>query len=368
MQNRTWGLLPFYIMFMFHALAQQANSTWLQQYLKEQPGTQMATILADTQRYRPQVIYIQIDRDSNNHPTLQAHTVNYNPGLYFNPASMVKMPLAFLALEKLHRLSLPGIDHNTPIAFMKSHPWQTALTEDSTSASGKPSIGHFIKKAFLVSDNDAYNRLYQFVGQRQIHDHLWAMGYSGIALPRQFLGLTPEQGQYTNAWRFFDPAGKVLYEAPESYNPVPIPQGAPILLGKAHINRAGEKVNAPFDFTPHNRISLLDLSNMLLSVMVPEAYSPQQRFDLSEKDLQFLRYWMSAYPSETDEPKYDSKKYYDSYVKFFFRDSTGKDAPKCQGVQQSGLGLRLSYRCIVCSGLRKRNGIPIGRNGLCKRK
>lgn len=336
MRKRKWGILPAIILLMIKVSAQHTTTPWLWQYLKEQPGKELATILKDTVRFRSQVVYIQIDRDENNIPLLTPHYLNYQPGLYFNPASMVKMPLAFLALEKLHRLSISGIDHTTPIAFDKSRPWQTALEEDSTAHSGKPSIGHFIKKAFLVSDNDAYNRLYQFLGQQQIHNHLWTMGYSDVAIPRQFMGLTPEQGQYTNAWRFLDDKGKTLYEAPEGYNQVPIPQQPTTLIGKAHINRAGEKISTPFDFTAHNRLSLLALSQMLLSVMIPEAYPPQQRFDLSENDYHFLRYWMSAYPSETDEPKYDAKKFYDSYVKFYFRDSTGKMPPSVRVFNKVG--------------------------------
>ncbi|MDP9231009.1 MAG: glycoside hydrolase family 9 protein, partial [Bacteroidota bacterium] len=42
----------------------------------------------------------------------------------------------------------------------------------STAANGFPSIAQYIKKIFLVSDNDAYNRLYEFLGQQTINDKL----------------------------------------------------------------------------------------------------------------------------------------------------------------------------------------------------
>ena len=321
---------------MQSSTAQPITSAWLQEYLRSQPGTALQTILADPLKYRAQVLYIQIDRDKENKPTLQPHYVHYNPALYFNPASMVKMPLAFLALEKLNRLNLLAVDHTTSMEFMQSQPWQTALGEDPTARSGKPGIGHFIKKAFLVSDNDAYNRLYQWMGQRELHDRLWEKGYTDVVIPRQFLGLDPEQGRYTNALRFTDVEEHPLYEQPEAYNPTPLPVGEPILLGKAHINRAGERVEGPFDFTHHNRLSLGDMANMLLSVMMPKAFNPNQRFNLTKDDYRFLRTWLSAYPSETDEPKYDTAKYYDSYVKFFFRDSTGKMPPSVRVFNKVG--------------------------------
>ncbi|HSK12580.1 MAG TPA: serine hydrolase [Phnomibacter sp.] len=316
--------------------AQPTTTPWLQSYLQQQPGKSLAAILKDPAKYRCQILYIQIDRDAANKPILKPHYVYYDPALYFNPASMVKMPLAFLALEKLNRLGLLGVDHTTPMEFLKSQPWQTALSEDNTARNGKPSIGHFIKKAFLVSDNDAYNRLYQWMGQRELHDRLWEKGYKDVVIPRQFLGLTPEQGRYTNAIRFLDVEEHPLYEQPEAYNPTPIPQGEKILLGKAHIDREGKRVEAPFDFTPHNRLSLGDMAHMLLSVLIPEAFEPSQQFQLSADDHQFLRYWLSAYPSETDEPKYDTEKYYDSYVKFFFRDSTKSMPPSVRVFNKVG--------------------------------
>jgi len=43
---------------------------------------------------------------------------------------------------------------------------------------------------------------------------------------------------------------------------------------------------------------------------------------LDKDDLSFMYRYLSQYPSESDYPKYDTSKFYDSYVKFFFRDST----------------------------------------------
>ena len=37
--------------------------------------------------------------------------------------------------------------------------------------------------------------------------------------------------------------------------------------------------------------------------------------------------YLSQFPSETPDPKYDTAEFYDSYVKFFFRDSTRRMPP-----------------------------------------
>lgn len=315
-------LIPgFFFLFLSRLSAQPRTDSFLVNLLANAgPVAQKVLVAPDT--YRVQIIYTQIDRDAQNRPHFRHYYFNYDPQLYFNPASMVKMPLAFLTLEKLNALRQTGINQNTTVQIDSSQPWQHPYYRDTTAASGLPTLGHFIKKVFLISDNDAYNRLYQFVGQQQIHQQLRSKGYPNAVISRQFLGLTQEQNRYTNAMRFLDAKGNQLYSQPAQYNPDSFDFSKKILLGKGYLNRYDSLVNEPFDFSWHNNISLSDFQQMLQSVMFPESVPSKQRFDLTKDDYHFLRYWMSAYPSETDDPKYDTAQYYDSYVKFFFYDST----------------------------------------------
>ena len=78
----------------------------------------------------------------------------------------------------------------------------------------------------------------------------------------------------------------------------------------------------PIDFTAANNVSLKDYQQILQSVLFPSSVSAKQQFNLTKNDHDFLKQYLSQYPSETNYPKYDTTKYYDSYVKFFFRDST----------------------------------------------
>jgi beta-lactamase class A len=111
-----------------------------------------------------QVIYTQIDRDQNNFPKLTNYYYNVNPNRYFYPASTVKMPVAALALQRLNELKNRGINRNTTVLTDSAYSGQTMVLNDSTAPAGRPTIGHYIKKIFLVSDNDAFNRLYEFLG------------------------------------------------------------------------------------------------------------------------------------------------------------------------------------------------------------
>jgi hypothetical protein len=69
------------------------------------------------------------------------------------------------------------------------------------------------------------------------------------------------------------------------------------------------------------------MQQMLQSVMFPQSVPREQRFNLGKDDYTFLYRYLSQYPSETPDPKYDAETFYDSYVKFFFRDSTHRMPP-----------------------------------------
>jgi hypothetical protein len=305
------------------SLATRAQKTSpIQNALSSIKDSNAKSVLANPETFRYQIIYTQINRDKNGTPHFTNYKLNVDPNKYFNPASMVKMPLAFLSLEKLHELNKPAVNKYTSILYDSSYQRQVAMYADSSSANKKPSIAHFIKRAFLISENDPYNRMYQFVGQRDINRKLHQKGYQSTRITRQFMGYTEDQNRHTNGIRFVDDQNKILYEQAPQYNTDSFAFGAPVLIGNAHWNSNDELIQGPFDFTKHNNVSLEDFQQMLQAVVFPSSVSKEKRFNFSEEDRLFLLQFLSQYPSETNYPKYDSEHFYDSYVKFFFQDST----------------------------------------------
>lgn len=282
----------------------------------------MKQIVQDPLKYRCQIIYTRINRNEKQEPSFQHYYFNYDPKLYFNPASVVKMPLAFLSLEKLNTLKIPGVNKYTSLLIDSSYPGQVIAYRDSTSANGLPGIAHYIKRALLISENDPYNRMYQFLGQEDINRSLHKKGYPDAIISRQFMGYSEEQNRHTNSFRFINGKGQVIYQQPAAYNRDSLPFSQVIKIGKAYMNRNDSIIPEPFDFTRHNNISLGDFQRQLQSVLFPESVPAKQRFNLTADDRNFLLKYLSQYPSETDYPKYNDSVFYDSYVKFFFRDST----------------------------------------------
>lgn len=321
LQNIPTGIFCAILLMSISANAQQQDSA-IEQIFANIHHEQVKKIIANPNLYRCQVIYTQIDRDSKGSPRFTHHRFNADSNLYFNPASMVKMPLAFLSLEKLNEMKIAGVNKYTSMAFDSSHEKQVAMTTDSSAKNFKPSIAQFIRRAMLISENDPYNRMYQFVGQETANRKLMEKGYASSRITRQFMGYTEEQNRHTNGIRFFNAEGKLLYHQQPAYNRDSFRFPPAILIGDKHINRNDELVDGPFDFTRHNNISLDDMRQMLQALVYPSSVPKHQRFNMTEADRFFMLQYMSQYPAETPYPNYDSTIFYNSYVKFFFQDST----------------------------------------------
>ncbi|GAB3501936.1 hypothetical protein GCM10027341_29330 [Spirosoma knui] len=284
-------------------------------------------VINHPETYRLQIIYTQINRDKTNTPSFTNYYLRVDSTEYFNPASTVKLPLALLSLEKVNNLNLPQVTKHTAMQFDSAYSQQTKEWADSTSQSGYPSLAHLIKKAFLVSENDPYSRMYEFVGQQAINTSLHARGYLDTRITHRFVRMTPEENRHTNPVRFIRPDGTVIYRQAAAYNTIPFDFSRPIKLGKGYYVR-DSLVNEPFDFTGRNKLPLESLHQILKSVMFPASVPAKQRFNLTADDYRFLYQYLSQYSGETNYPKYDPTQYYDSYVKFFFMDSTHHQMPK----------------------------------------
>ncbi|MDX5418984.1 MAG: class A beta-lactamase-related serine hydrolase [Hymenobacteraceae bacterium] len=298
----------------------------IEKLLKAKPE-QFKSILDNPERYRVQILYTQIDRDENNQPHFTSYTYRVNPQEYFYPASTVKFPGALVALEKLNELGKDGLDKYTPLQADSAYAGQSPVTGDSTSADGQASIAHYIKKVLLVSDNDAYNRLYEFVGQQRLNQSLHQKGFKDVQLVHRLdIFLTPDENRHTNPFRFYKD-GDVIYEQPLVNNPTPFNQVKfEGMLGKGYM-KGGELVNGPMDFTAKNYISIEALQGILKATLFPEAVPAEQRFNLTEEDYTFLYKYMSMLPRESDYPRYDPQEYLDGYVKFLMYGKSEKSIP-----------------------------------------
>ena len=273
------------------------------------------SILAKKKEMGVQIIYTQIDRRKNGNARFTDHYFNVDTENYFYPASTVKLPVAILALQKLNELKKSGLDKNTTMITDTAYSGQTVVYNDPTTVDGRPTIAHYIKKILLVSDNDAFNRLYEFLGQEYINNSLHKMGYTDVQIIHRLnISLTEDQNRHTNPVKFYDTSKRIVYEKLAANSQLVYAERN-TKMGKGFI-KGDELVNEPFNFSKKNRLSLKDLHSIMRTVLFPEMVSPKHRFNLTSDDYNFLYKYMSMTATESKYPYYDTINYWSNYVKF----------------------------------------------------
>jgi len=277
-----------------------------------------------------QILYTHIERDDNGLPVFQEFEFQLNDDQYFYPASTAKLPVAILAIQKVRELQKKGIKISLDDRFVVSDPDSDdiIIETDSTSASGYPSIKHMIKKIFLVSDNDAYNYLFDFLGRDYVNGQLSKLGMEPSHLNHKFL--YGADNVHTWSFKFYNQEGELTYEQ-ESITSYVEGHGLPLnglIKGVGYTDNNGTLFNEPFDFSEKNYFSIRSLNRILKGVIFPESLPEGSKFNLTLEDMEFIKYWMSRNTFESNYPDYKNSGLWESYVKFFMFGDNKNPMPK----------------------------------------
>ena len=301
-----------------NSIIAQKTSIYLDSILKLLPIKQQE-ILKNKEKHRLQIILTQINRDENNQPSLLHHFYHYDSSKYFNPASTVKLPVSIFALEKINDLKKFNVQKESTFITESNFNCNKKIDVDSSSENLKPSIENYIKRMLLVSDNFSYSRVFDFLGIDTIHEKLKKFNHFNARIKIRFDALCKnEESHISKPFCFKDQSGNLLFQQKEliSTKKYPYPFGN-ALIGKAHMNANGKKINHPYDFTEKNFLPLFDLHKILSRLIFHDFLKKEDRFNITNYDWNFLMKYLSAYPRESTYPKYEEKIYVDGYKKYF---------------------------------------------------
>lgn len=270
--------------------------------------------------YRIQIIYTQIDRDENGTPTFTNHTWRLTPDEYFNPASLVKVPAAIFAMEKMNNeISKYGVNKYSPLMFEKNTDCETEQIWDSTCVCLYPNLAHFIKRALIISENSPFKRLYEFLGQEYIQIRLTQLGFNNSKIIQRFASDCDEEGnRYTNAVNFYDADSSLLYRQPEQYNSNYIHEKDSTIMVGNYIMDGRKKIKGGKDFSNSNRLQLHHIHQLMMAIFFPHQMPKNLQFNLTQDDLNLIRKYLGINPEESIDPKYDMNEYWPAYNNYFF--------------------------------------------------
>ena len=184
--------------------------------------------------FEVQVLYTQIDRHDDGSVRLHTYRWGADSTQYFYPASTVKMPVAVLALQKLNELGVLGLTSQSTLLHGEGH--CTGVRAPICRSYGYqqreclPSIANYLRRIFLTSDNDAYNRLFEWLGPTYINKALQRVGIAGARIQHRVgvSGFDDTTHAYLNPVRFMDGYDE-LYQIGERhdtyYDPLPNVRG-----------------------------------------------------------------------------------------------------------------------------------------------
>ncbi|MHC5001545.1 MAG: serine hydrolase [Planctomycetota bacterium] len=278
-------------------------------YLENEDGLKLQVLLAEP-----------VEDDRGRLVLRRSHVGD--PERYFYPASTVKLCAAVAALLELNRINARrgtslGMDTSMVIEPLFDDE-QREEADPSNLEGGRITFGHEIRKLFIVSDNQAYNRLYEFLGHRELNEAMWSAGFRSCRIFHRLSEFrSVEDQRRTPALALWAGEHEVLRRPPRTSDLVMDNADRPgIRVGTAH-QSGGRRIEEPFSFRFKNAVSLRDLQDMLAAVVRPDIDTGHRGFPgLTVEQRVFLLRAMSQLPRESANPRYDVESHPDGYVKF----------------------------------------------------
>ncbi|CAM4167704.1 serine hydrolase [Zobellia nedashkovskayae] len=266
---------------------------------------QIKRVMDSLDQHEVQIRYTQIDR-TGDEVSFTDYNFQVDSNNYFYPASTAKLPTAVVALTRLNQMD--SLSLNTRF-YVEGDSIETTFSE-------------VISQIFAVSDNDANNRLIEFLGQDTINTVLRRAGVAPIRI-WQRLGNDDDNATtkpliiYEN-----DSTVRMLSKKINSY-PEPLELNS-IKKGKGFYEE-DSLITEAFDFSLKNYYPIETQDALLKRIIFPETFAENERFNMNEEQRNFLLSAMYTVPRKIG---YDPKEYNDSYCKFFIYGDTKENIPE----------------------------------------
>lgn len=254
-------------------------------------------IVDNSDVYELQILYTQIDTTSSGEILFTDYHYKVNDSTYFYPASTVKLPVAILAAEFMDASEKLSLD----IPYISKRDSVTHRVIDDITA------------IFAVSDNEAYNRLYEILGRDYINAVLSKKGLGPTRIAHRLSTTKADKSErvLTKFFTGYNEEPVVLqYESDKPVTPLKIKS---ILKGSGHMIDTA-LLEAPMDFSVKNYYPLKAQHHTMKRLIFPEKFKKEQRFNLTKTTRKRILNAMKAVPRNAG---YKEDEYKDSYVKFF---------------------------------------------------
>lgn len=268
--------------------------------------------LNHAEEHRVQILVSEVVPDG--HGGRRLNRFGYRLGAeYFYPASSIKLCAAVGALQTLEALQAShgcGDLLDAPMEIAPLFPGDAAQADDASNLSGgRITVGHEIRKLALVSDNRAFNRLYDLVGHEALNRRMHDLGLTSVVVNHRLSESRAIPDPRASAAVTLRPAGRAAISVPARTSALSLTNRASRLrVGDAYL-QGEQRVSEPMDFSTRNGISLEHLQDLLIQVVAPEIDLGTPRLRLQESHRRFLVEALTQPASESSNPLYAAAQY-----------------------------------------------------------
>ena len=269
-------------------------------------NSKIRKVMDSLAQHELQIRYTQIDRIKDS-IIFTDYNFQVNDSNYFYPASTVKILTAVLAIEKLNEMD--SLDLYTQF-YVEGDSLETTFANE-------------ISKIFAVSDNEANNRLLEFLGQDRINQSLKDKDIAPVRISHRLS--TKNAFEVTTRPLIIYLNDTTTAWLKPSVNKPPAPLALKRVKKGTAYYEDNTLINEPFDFSLKNYFPISAQNEVLKRIVFPEQFPKNERFRLSPDQQSFLLMAMSDLPKNTG---FDEMEYYDGYCKFFMYGDTRDTIPE----------------------------------------
>lgn len=269
-------------------------------------NSKIKRVMDSVAQYELQIRYTKIQRLKDS-IVFTDYNYQVNDSNYFYPASTVKILTVLLTLEKLNEMD--SLDLYTQF-YVEGDSLETTFANE-------------ISKIFAVSDNEANNRLFEFLGQDGINKSLMNKGISPVRISHRLSTENAFEVTSVPLVAYLNDTTTTMLKPSTNMPAKPL-----ILSGiKKGIGFYEENTltSEPFDFSLKNYFPISTQNEVMKRIIFPEQFSKNQQFNLSPDQYKFLLKAMSDLPRNLG---YDEMEYNDGYGKFFMYGDTNDTIPE----------------------------------------
>ena len=281
--------LIFTLIFIENSYAQSIRSI-----LKNSESELINYVYKNQEKFEVQIILTELKKRKNGF-TIHKKKFNVDKKNYFYPASSIKLPIALLTIEKINEN--PNLNINS----------EFSIEGDSIITTFKKEITDL----FIISSNESYNRLFEFLGQDYINKKLKQKGFKDFSIYHR-LSTKESDNLKTKEINFY--RNGEINQIQKSINNKPLTK-----LNLKNLNKGvgfildNELQNKSMDFSRKNYFSIEELNNILICLFFPEV-SKNKKFNLSNSQNLLIQKLMSSTPYDMG---FDKNIYPNNYNKFF---------------------------------------------------